>query len=95
MTVDLSFLKANISMNFMLIFVFTHSVSLQHYQRGEAPADAPPPPPKKKKGERPAAAPAPPNPAGEKDLECPFPNCNYRTKLEVMMSQHIVRHQVG
>jgi len=33
--------------------------------------------------------------SGEKELECPYPNCVYRTKLDFMMSNHILRHQGG
>ena len=33
--------------------------------------------------------------AEAKELECPFPNCVYRTKLEFMMTNHMVRHQGG
>ncbi|XP_005103979.1 zinc finger protein 652-A [Aplysia californica] len=32
-------------------------------------------------------------PAGGKDLECPYPQCVYRTKLEYMMANHMLRHQ--
>ncbi|CAG5117130.1 unnamed protein product, partial [Candidula unifasciata] len=31
--------------------------------------------------------------AGGKELECPFPQCVYRTKLEYMMTNHMLRHQ--
>lgn len=31
--------------------------------------------------------------AAVKDLECPYPQCVYRTKIEYMMSNHMLRHQ--
>ncbi|XP_055863102.1 zinc finger and SCAN domain-containing protein 2-like isoform X2 [Biomphalaria glabrata] len=34
-----------------------------------------------------------PGSTGGKDLECPYPQCVYRTKLEYMMTNHMLRHQ--
>ncbi|XP_059140995.1 zinc finger protein 384-like isoform X2 [Physella acuta] len=34
-----------------------------------------------------------PGSAGGKELECPYPQCVYRTKLEYMMANHMLRHQ--
>ncbi|CAL1531955.1 unnamed protein product [Lymnaea stagnalis] len=34
-----------------------------------------------------------PGSAGGKDLECPYPQCVYRTKIEYMMTNHMLRHQ--
>ncbi|KAH9525719.1 hypothetical protein Btru_002173 [Bulinus truncatus] len=72
---------------------------LKHYQKGEGcekcggECHCKPLAIKKRKMSLGALDAGGPGSIGGKELECPYPQCVYRTKLEYMMTNHMLRHQ--